>query len=238
MRPLIDQILALLTIAAIASVWGDTVLTAQTPPRRWEISWTVGAGRGGSAPVIAAAMSAAGLNSTIPAGCFIFACTGPIPHPVTYSGGPTGTFAVSYALRDGYALRVQWATADLGETMGYHEPWGYLFLRQSVTTASVLAVINVGGLHAGAGPALHRPEIARTDAQGGRWRQTRIGMTFHAGLRLPVRRRVFADVAIQYQLVGSMAAGPFTTSDSSATMPRTLIPFSHHTIKLGLGVRI
>ena len=241
MRPLISALLA------ITIVGGDTVLTAQTPPRpdrtdrrprRWEISWTVGASKGGSARAIAAAMSTAGLNSTIPAGCFLFYCGGPIPHPVTNDGSPTGTFALSYAVRPGYTLRLQWNTADLGETMGYREHSGWLFLRQSVTSVSALVVVSAGGLQAGGGPALHRPEIARTDAQGGRWRRTRIGMTFHAGLSLPVRTRLFGHVAVQRQLVGSMAVGPFSTADSSATMPRTHTSFSHHTIKLGLGIRI
>ncbi len=232
MRPLIS------TLLTIATVCGDTVLTAQTPPRRWEISWIVGASKRGSAREIAAAMSAAGFNSTLPAGCYIIYCSGPIPHPVTYSGGPTGTLAVSYAFRPGYALRLQWNNADLGETLGYRAPAGWLFLRQSVRSVSTLFVVSAGGLHVGAGPALCRPEIERTDGQGGHWRQTKIGMTFHAGLSIPERRRVFADIAVQSQLVGSMAAGPFTTSDSSATLPRTRTSFSHHSIKLGLGVRL
>jgi opacity protein-like surface antigen len=63
-------------------------------------------------------------------------------------------------------------------------------------------------------------------------------MTFHAGLSVPARSRLFADVALQYQYVGSMTAGPFTTADTAATMPRTRTSFNHHTIKLGLGVRI
>ncbi len=183
-------------------------------------------------------MSAAGFNSTTPAGCFFGYCWGPIPHPETYGGGPTGSLAVSYAFRPGYALRLQRNSGDLGETLGYRAPWGYLFLRQSVTSLSAMVVVSVGGLHAGAGPALHRPLITRTDGRGGRWHQTKLGMTVHAGLSVPTRSRLFADVALQYQLVGSMTAGPFTASDSSATMPRTRSSFSYHTIKLGFGVRI
>jgi opacity protein-like surface antigen len=233
MRPLIS-VLFLIVVVSVD-------LAAQTPPRphrRWEITWTAGASRGASVQEIKAAMSAAGFNSTTPAGCFGGYCWGPVPYPATYAGGPTATLAVSYAFRPGYVLRLQSTSGDLGETLGYHDPWGYVFLRQSVTSVSALFVVNVGGLHAGAGPAIHLPSITRFDAQAGRWRHTKVGMTFHAGLSVPVRSRLFAEVAVQYQLVGSMTAGPFTTADTAATMPRTRTSFSYHTIKLGLGVRI
>jgi hypothetical protein len=233
MRPLISVLVMIVCVSAD--------LTAQTPPRpnrRWEISWTAGASRGRSAREVRTAMSAAGFNSTTPAGCFFGYCWGPIFHPTTSAGGPTTSLAVSYAFRPGYALRLQWHSGDLGETLGYHEPGTYLFLRQSVTSVSSLFVVSVGGLQAGAGPALHQPVIRRTDGQSGRWRQTKLGMTFHAGLSLPARSRFFADAGIQYQYVGSMTAGPFTTADTAATMPRTRTSFSYHTIKLGFGVRI
>jgi len=233
MRPLISVLFMIVVVSAD--------LPGQTPPRpnrRWEVTWTAGASRGGSAQEIKAAMSAAGFNSTTPAGCFFVYCWGPIFHPQTSAGGPTTSLAVSYAFRPGYALRLQWNSGDLGETLGCHEPWAYLFLRQSVTSVSTLFVVSVGGLQAGAGPALHRPVITRTDGEGGRWRQTKLGMTLHAGLSVPARSRLFADVALQYQYVGSMTAGPFTTADTAATMPRTRMSFNHHTIKLGLGVRI
>src|SRR5213594_4735706 len=68
---------AITAILATALLGNVPALTAQRTPhtrpqRRWEISFTSGGSSGGSAPSIATAMVAAGLNNTLPAGCFIF----------------------------------------------------------------------------------------------------------------------------------------------------------------------
>lgn len=145
-------------------------------------------------------------------------------------------FVVSYMVRPWWTLRLQHSTADLGETFGYLAPYSWVSLRQAVTSVSVLAVISAGGLHLGAGPSLHRPAITRAEYPETTSRRSKLGMTFHAGLSLPVRSRVFADIAVQYQLVGSMDIGPFTVD--STTIARTRAAFSHRTIKLGMGVRL
>ena len=208
------------------------------PRRRWEISWTAGGSSGGAAVAITGAMSAAGLNSTIPGGCFFLGCWGDIHHPWSDDGGTTRMLAVSYAVRPWWTLRLQHTVGDLSETLGYRAPSGWLSLRQSVTSVSVLAVVSAGGLHAGVGPSLHRLAVTREEYHPSNSRRSRVGMTFHSGLSLPARTRVFADVAVQYQLVGSMNVGPLTTSDSTATMARTRASFSYRTVKVGFGVRL
>ena len=55
-----------------------------------------------------------------------------------------------------------------------------------------------------------------------------------AGLTVPAHTRLFAAVALQYQLVGSMAFGPLAASDSAATVARTEASFNYHTLKLGM----
>ncbi len=95
---------AITAILATALLGNVPALTAQRTPhtrpqRRWEISFTSGGSSGGSAPAIATAMVAAGLNNTLPAGCFIFWCWTDIAYPTTHRGERTTTVAVGYRSR-------------------------------------------------------------------------------------------------------------------------------------------
>lgn len=182
-------------------------------------------------------MAAAGLNSTIPAGCFIW-CSGPIAHPWSAQGGPTGMFALDYVMAPSWSLRIQWTTADLGEAFGYHEPTGWLFVRSGMASGSAMANLRMGGMFVGVGPALQRVTITRNEYRASSTTQTRIGATIAVGLRLPARSRVFLELVGQQQLVGSVPIGPYTTSDSSATLQRMSGSFSYRTIKFGMGARM
>lgn len=181
---------------------------------------------------------AAGLDNTLPAGCFVFWCWADRAYPRTLRGGLTTTVALGYRVRPWLTLLLQPSSADLGETAGYRAPQGWLLLRQRVTSNSALAVVNAGVLHAGVGPAIHRLTVIReeynpvTEAK-----RTRIGATVHAGLTVPAHTRLFVEVALQYQLVGSMAFGPVAASDSTM-VARTEASFNYHTLKLGMGLRL
>ncbi len=232
-------ITALLAVAILGPA-----LTAQgtphtRPQRRGEISLTLGRSSGGSAPAIAAAMVAAGLNNTFPAGCFVFWCWNDINYPVTHRGGRTITVALGYRVRPWFTLLVQRSSADLGQTTGYlsHQDW--MTLRQRVTSNSALAVVNFGVLHAGVGPAVQRLAVIREEYNPvAVQKRTRIGVTVHAGLTVPAHTLLFVEARLQYQLVGSMAIGPLAATDSATTMARTEASFNYHTLKLGMGLRL
>jgi hypothetical protein len=234
---------AITAILATALLGNVPALEAQSTPhprplRRWEISFTSGGSRGGSAPAIATAMTAAGLNQTLPAGCFLFGCWADTPYPTMQRGEPTTTLALGYRIRPWLTLLLQRNTADLGQTAGYRFPLEWLTLRQWVTSNSALAVVNAGVLHAGVGPAIHRLAVMREDPEPTAvQKRTRIGVTVRAGLTVPAHTRLFAEVALQYQLVGSMAFGPLA-ADSATTVARTKASFNYHALKLGMGFRL
>jgi len=223
-------------ILAVAMLGNVPALEAQ---RRWEISFISGGSSGGSAPAIASSMVAAGLNRTLPAGCFILGCWADIAYPTMRRGERTTSVALGYRVRPWLTLLLQRNTADLGETNGWRSPEDWLTLRQWVTSYSALTVVNAGVLHAGVGPAIQRLAVMRegwnpvTEAK-----RTRIGVTVHAGLTVPAHTRLFAEVALQYQMVGSMAFGPLAASDSTTTLPRTRASFDYHAIKVGMGLRL
>jgi len=184
-------------------------------------------------------MVAAGLNRTLPAGCFIFWCWDDIAYPTMHRGERTTSVALGYRVRPWLTLLLQRNSADLGETNGWRSFEDWLTLRQWVTSYSALAVVNAGVLHAGVGPAIQRLAVVReawnpvTEAK-----HTRLGVTVHAGLTVPAHTRLFAEVALQYQMVGSMAFGPLAASDSTTTLPRTRASFDYHAIKVGMGLRL
>jgi hypothetical protein len=236
MRATLTAILAMAILGNVPALTGQTKRHSR-PQRRWEISVTSGGSRGGSAPAIATAMTAAGLNQTLPAGCFLFGCWADTPYPTMQRGERTTTLALGYRLRPWLTLLLQRNTADLGETAGYRFPLEWLTLRQWVTSYSTVAMVNAGVLHAGVGPAIHRLAVIREEYQPTAATLTRIGMTVHAGLMVPAHTRLFAEVALQYQLVGSMAFGPLA-ADSATTLARTKASFDYHTLKVGVGFRL
>ena len=147
-------------------------------------------------------------------------------------------FALEYLMAPSWSLRIQWTTADLGEAFGYHEPTGWLSVRSGMASGSVIANLRMGGMVVGVGPALHRVTVTRNAYAGSSTSQTRVGATIAVGLRLPARSRVFLELIGQQQLVGAVQIGPYTTSDSSATLQRMSGSFSYRTIKFGMGARM
>jgi opacity protein-like surface antigen len=153
-------------------------------------------------------------------------------------GERTTTLALGYRIRPWLTLLLQRNTADLGKTAGYRFPLEWLTLRQWVTSYSTVAMVNAGVLHAGVGPAIHRLAVMRDEWNpAAEAKRTRIGLTARAGLTVPAHTRLFAEVALQYQLVGSMAFGP-VAADSATTVARTRASFNYHALKLGVGFRL
>jgi len=209
------------------------------PARRWEISVDLGYSFGSTASQFEDVMRASGLDD--PESCWLF-CSGTISNPHSRGALTTG-IAISYAFRDRWALRLERVSADLGETMGYHDPLIYLFLHSTVTTMAPVAVYSVTGrLRIGAGPAINSVQVTRTDAPGGPgWHTTRVGFVLLGRVVSSERRRVFFEGTARYDFVGSPAAGPFVSQalggPGTAVMPRTRISFSYASIHVGLGLR-
>lgn len=184
-------------------------------------------------------MVAAGFDNTLPGGCFLGYCYGPSPHPAILAGGMTPSISITYVPRPGWRFRAQYTSAQFSQVLGYRDPGEWLFLQQRVTSYSTIVMVSAAGLRLGAGPALHRTAVVRSD--GGieqRVARTKLGMTVMGGLIIPAHKRFFAEVSVQSQIVGSSPIGPYTSSDSTTTMPRTRGSFSYRSAKVGIGVRL
>lgn len=221
-------------------------LSGQTPlRRRWEVSLSGGSSSGRAPDGVRAAMRTSGFGDAyvIPAGCYIIACIDhdvSVAFPYNVGGDQTRTLDVSYALRSWLRVRAQFGGADLGWTMGYHAPWGYLGVRQRVGTTAALLVVGEG-VYVGVGPSMNQvrigPEYQRTRSVA------RFGTVLHVGLRVPERKRFFVTVTAQYHYIGSVDIGPYPvsytlTSDSTVTLPRTSVSASYRALRFGFGAAL
>jgi len=224
----------------LAALLGTSVLAAQQPRRlrRLELMWAAGTSGSGAPAPIQAAMAAAGLGDTYPAGCFLGWCWPDQNHPGSLGSSLTVNVAASYALRPWWVVRLQSGRADLGETTGYHAPAAWLTVRPSVRSTSALTLVRHFGLQVGAGPAFHRVTISGADYEGARSHHNKIGLTLVAGVFFPERTRFFFDLSYQQHIVGSVDIGPLRTSDPTVTLPRTRASLSYHTVKAGMGLRL
>ncbi|HKI93982.1 MAG TPA: hypothetical protein VJ992_01705 [Gemmatimonadales bacterium] len=219
---------------------------AQRPPkpsqRRWEISYTAGSSTGHASDAIKNAMQTNGFGDAAP--CFLF-CAGTVQHPFVSPGGITGDVSVSRGMGTPihWRLKVEYASADLGEALGYHDPWMYLFVHTAVTSVAVSAELPFGEvLRIGAGPVYNHIVVERTDSHGEpTFSRTRLGAVVHAGLVVPAHSRFFAAVSAQRRFVGSESPGPFVARNdldgTTHTLPRTAIDCSYSTVRFGIGVR-
>lgn len=216
---------------------------AQRPrARRWEVSYTAGSSSGHASDAFKRAMLTNGFGDA--ASCFLF-CEGTVQHPFVSPGGITGDVSVSRGMGTPihWRLKVEYASADLGEALGYHAPWTYLFVHTAVTSVAVSAELPFGEVfRIGAGPALNHIVVERTDSHGTpAFSRTRLGAVVHADLVVPAHTRFFASVSAQRRFVGSESPGPFVAQDdmdgTTQTLPRTQIDCSYSTVRFGLGVR-
>ena len=234
------HLLTLLLAAQLCQVRGACAQQPSAlPEHRWEVSVELGYSFGSTASELEDLMRSAGLDD--PDSCWLF-CSGTITNPHS-RGALTSGIAISYALRHRWALRLERVSADLGETMGYHDPLIYVFLNSTVTTVAPIAVYSASDrVRIGAGPAINSVQVTRTDAPGGPgWHTTRLGFVVLGSIVSSETRRVFFEGTARYDFVGSPAAGPFVAQAIAgpgiAVMPRTPISFSYATFHLGLGVR-
>lgn len=187
------------------------------------------------------AMSAEGFGDLQP--CLLF-CSGTISSPHSVGGEITRGLTIGYAVGHGWRVRAEWFSADLGETLGYHDPATWLFLHTSVGSLGLSGTLPLGDiLRIGAGPSLNVIDITRTDSPGGPPSHvTRLGITLHGGLTFPARSRVFVEAQVHRALVGTADVGPFTAQEiggtTQVTLTRTRVSFSYTAIRVGLGLRI
>ncbi len=222
-------------VVSIASLLCQVaVLSAQDrsahPARRWEIGATVGISNGRAATQFERAID--------------FDCVS-CDLSTRHSGGAVGLM-ITYRVAGPWSLRGEWVSADLGENLAYLPSVTSLSLHTAVRSVGVSALFSIGGvLRIGAGPALYVVDVTRTDggnmmsidAPAGPGAQTtRAGFVLYGGLTSPSRNRVFAEAAIQRNIVGSVDVGP-SAGSTMVAVPRARVSFNYTTIRLGLGVR-
>ena len=209
------------------------------PARRWALTAAWGGTSGLAGRQLSARMQASGLDD--PSQCWLF-CSGTISHPFHSPGGLAGTFGLSYALREPWALRFERVKGDLGETLGYKYPFTWMFLRSAVETYAFSVVLSSGSWRLGVGPAWHTVTVTRTDMPGGPpSRGARLGAVAQGAVSWPSRSRFFLEAIVQRSLVGAVDIGPFTSRDAAdstvTTIPRTPVSFSYSSVRMGFGVR-
>jgi hypothetical protein len=219
-------------VVSIASMLGALpALGAQgrspIPARRWEISVTLGGSSG---------RAATQFESAIDYGCA--SCDLSTQH----SGAAAG-LVISYLVSGGWMLRGEWVSADLGGSVAYGSS---LSLYTSVRSVGVSAMFSIGDvLRIGAGPALYAVDVTRGDGGNMAWieapagpgaQTTRAGFVLYAGLASPSRKRVFAEISAQRNIVGSVDVGP-SAGSTMVAVPRTRVSFNYTTIRMGLGLR-
>jgi hypothetical protein len=220
---------------------------SQPPVRLWSVSIATGGARGRSTQDVEAAMRAGGFDDRTPD---FFGPGRDHPYSTGDGGGPLLTIRRRFGKMA--HVRAMVSHVDLDETRGFTfgqtlGNWGWIDLRQSVSTYAIMAGINReadGGFWVAGGPALYRVALERTGAFGGPdITANRLGAVAGLGFVLSVRKRFFAELQGQYRLVGSADVGPIDVAgivgDSIAgTLPRTKVNFSHSVLLIGLGVRL
>ena len=226
---------------AVLLMLGPVAGVAQTAhrTRRWEVNLAVGSPKGGPRAAIAGAMVTNGFGDTSPAECF-FWCVPAQAHPKQIAGSFASTLSVGYAVTPFWQIRLENASADLGETIGYRgspaATYGtYLFLAQSVSMTALIPTCTLDELRIGLGPAVYRVKVA-DGAQGPSSASTKLGLVADLGVRLPAHTRFFLAISGQYRLVGSAVVGPFS-GGTADTLPRFRASFTHRVLAFGLGVR-
>jgi len=253
-RILVNGLVAVVLVSPVRAQEHPAVAAEQaTPParhaapeplRRWSVALGIGTTSGGPGPGLEAGMRSAGFADTLN-GSGLFGA-GPIQNPFTRAGfGAIGfpiALDVEYRFTQTLGLSVLVARSPIGETLGYHAPQSFLFVQHAVDTLALCATVTLGPLRLAIGPARHTVK-AKLDGSSGQdtWDRTpRLGFVASAGLRAPVRSRVYLDVAAQYRHVGEVTVGPFTSSTGTIvgpSLPPTAVRFDHWYIGVGPGVR-
>jgi hypothetical protein len=219
-------------------------------PRTRRLSVSVGTGfaRGGPAPDLEAALRRNGLDDTS-SGFF----GGPSAHPNSDAAFGLVWFDTRYELWSSWEIGARFDRTRIGRSIGYREgsaqaPPQFVFAYYEVSTIAAVGGRRIGPLLLGAGPAYYAART--TDLHGEQSRSSsRFGLLTEAGLRLPIRTRVYVGAHLQYRLVGRAPVGPITSrvpqplpghpweGHVPATLPETEARFNHWFVGFGPGLR-
>lgn len=225
---------------AIAQESADTLNEIEHP---WLVTLSFATTSSGLAADIEKAMVASGFNQTCP-GSFL---GGPVAHPFSRTGfgviGSPWMIALRYSIRPAILLGVTVSNTPIGTTLGYRDPYLFLFINYSVFTISPTASVQFASvLHLGIGPAIYIAKFSQDNAETEAATQSavKVGLLLDAGLSIHARSLFFAIVSLQYHYAGKVTIGSFESrlSNSARTMPASSVSYNHTFIAVGMGLRL
>lgn len=211
---------------------------------RWLVTLSLATTSSGPAADIEKAMVASGFNQTSYGGFF---SSGPIAHPFSRTGfgeiGSPWMIGLHYSIRPPLSLGVIVSNTPIGTTIGYHDPYLFLFVDYSVfTISSIVSIQFLDILHIGIGPAVYNTKSYQDNAGVAAESKSvaKIGALLDIELSIPAHSHLFGVVSIQYRYVGKVDIGPFESrlGDSAATIPATNGSYDHTFIAIGVGLRL
>lgn len=209
------------------------------PPRRWTATLSVGSGWGGPSASMANELRDAGFTDAL--GCF-FICgeEASKPGPFRDGIGSLGRIEITRAVATRWEAGLAAAHGDMGSAFGIRD-WQMIGRYWSITTVDALILYAPSRtFRIGAGPTLASLRSSRTPTQGPFTAHARVGLALEAGARTSATKRLFADFAAQYRLLGSESEGPFLSSDAGMggrILRQFDAPSRHLAVSVGIGVR-
>ncbi len=236
-----SRVLFAFVLTAYPALAQERADTANEIEHHWLLSLSLATTSSGPANDIEMGMVASGFNKTSPGGIW----GGPLAHPFSRTGfgqiGAPWMITLRYSIDPLFSFGVTVSNAPIGTTLGYHDPYLYLFINYSVFTISPTASVQFGDiLHLGIGPAIYIAKCSQDNAgtQSASQSATKAGYLLDAGLSIPACSSFFADVSFQYRYVGKVVIGPFESrlGSSAATMPASSVSYNHTSIAFGIGL--
>jgi hypothetical protein len=209
--------------------------------KRWYFFGDLGTTSSGPAGDIERAMTTAGFNQTSP-GFF----GPPVAHPFSRTGiGETGfpkTIGIQYSLTPRLAGGFLFAISDIGTTLGYRDPYLFLFIDYGLVTISpTISFLAGDNFRFGVGPALHFAKARKSSLPDEPWKSsTKLGYVVDASAATHLFSIFSVELRAQYRGVGQVEIGPYeaTSFNNSAVMPATKVSFDHWFVGVGLAIHV
>lgn len=216
--------------------------------KRLSLSCSFGSTSSGPASDIERVMTAAGFDDTT-SGFGLFS-SDPIYHPFSSTGighaAPSWLIEIHYLIKNHFSIGAVLGNSPIGETIGYHDPLCFLFIKYSVKTYAPVFSFLSNGFRLGIGPAWYIANATRIDAGGGTPSKSvnKLGLLFDLGLNIPEHSRFFFELKVQYRSVGKIEIGPYESKfetpflKESATFPASKVSYNHFFVGVGFGFRL
>lgn len=167
-------------------------------------------------------------------------------HPQSSDVGLSTSFEIDYSIRKRGGVGLVYDIGFGGSTSGYRDAPlsdGYfLFVDHHVTAIAPTVHLRFGNLRGSAGPAWSNVRLTQSEAGGGLSEtQSAWGFVALAGASVPATSRVFFDMQVHYHHVGTVTAGPYTSTAvvnrTTATLPATNLHLTDWSFAVGPGIR-